>query len=134
MRRHPAMRGFTLLELIGALALAAIALAVLMQVLAGSAQLSERADRAGGAALRAQSKLAELGTLRRLVPGRSEGRFDARYRWRLTVAPWQPRDGGPVSAPGLQLLRVDLEVLWTGGSADFSTLRLVQTRGPGIPP
>ena len=134
MRRHPVMRGFTLLELIGALALAAIALAVLMQVLAGAAQLGARADHAAGAALRAQSRLAELGTLQPLAPGRSEGRFDARYRWRLTVAPWQPRDGGPVSAPGLQLLRVDLEVLWTGGSADFSTLRLVQTRRPGAPP
>ena len=128
------MRGFTLLELIGALALAAIALAVLMQVLAGAAQLGARADHAAGAALRAQSKLAELGTLQPLTPGRSEGRFDARYRWRLTVAPWRPDDGGPVTAPGLQLLRVDLEVLWTGGSADFSTLRLVQDSRPGAPP
>lgn len=133
MRQRSATRGFTLLELIGALALAAIALAVLMQVLAGAEQLGARADHAAGAALRAQSKLAELGTLQPLTPGRSEGRFDARYRWRLTVAPWQPSDGGPVTAPGLQLLRVDLEVLWTGGSANFSTLRLVQAGDAGGP-
>lgn len=79
--------GFTLLEVIVALALAALALVALFQ--AGSAGLLtvDQATRVEAAVDRAKSHLAEFADTGVITPGESEGDDGGGYHWRLTARP-----------------------------------------------
>jgi general secretion pathway protein I len=123
IRRHA---GFTLLEVIAAIALLAIAFTVLMRVAGGSTRLGTNAADHSEAALWARSLLDTAFTSEPLQPGSTSGRFDQRFRWRLDVTPWRP-GSTPAQAP-LQLYQLDLEVSWGPANrpqaAHFRTLRL----------
>ncbi|MBN8893677.1 MAG: prepilin-type N-terminal cleavage/methylation domain-containing protein [Rhodanobacter sp.] len=125
-RRAPRANGFTLLEVIAAIALLAIAFTVLMRVAGGSIRLSENAADHSEAALWARSLLDTAFTNEPVRPGSTSGRFDQRFRWQLNVAPWRP-GSTPAQAP-LQLYQLDLEVSWGPAVhpqvAHFRTLRL----------
>lgn len=142
-RRHA--RGYTLIEVIVAFAVLALALTLLLGTLSGASKQVRWADDAGRASLHAQSLLDELGVGEALAPGQRQGDFEnGRYRWQLDIAPWrdpaqppdqaadQPQD---LSAPSL--LAVSLRVAW-GDDANqrlqVSTLRLVQPDPMGIEP
>ncbi|HEV7776353.1 MAG TPA: prepilin-type N-terminal cleavage/methylation domain-containing protein [Luteibacter sp.] len=136
MKRHS--RGFSLLEVIAAIAVLAIAFAALMQVAGGSLSLTSRATERTQAALWARSLLDTAFVVDPVREGSSEGRFDDRYRWRLAVARWQPEDDPAADGDSRLVYRLDLDVLWGEGSqersAHFSTLRMPgngQPRAPG---
>lgn len=95
MRRQ---RGFTLIEVVVAFGLLALALTLLLGALTGASRQIQRANLAGRAALHAQSLLAQVGAGAPLQPGEQDGALDdGRYHWRLEVAPWtdpgRPADG-----------------------------------------
>ncbi len=123
--------GFTLLEVIIAFALLALALTLLLGSLSGASRQIRHADHASRATLHAQSLLAQVGVGEVLRPGRSEGEFaDADYRWTLEVSPYQdpaiPVRNLQLGAP--RLLQVDLEVRWGDAPRDalrWHSLRLV---------
>ncbi|WFC42642.1 prepilin-type N-terminal cleavage/methylation domain-containing protein [Pseudoxanthomonas sp. SE1] len=123
-------RGFTLLEVIVAFALLALALTLLLGALSGASRQVRMSADSSRATLHAQSLLAQLGTGEVLQPGRQDGSFDGdRYRWQLEVSPFADplaaraqRDAG---AP--QLLDVRLLVRWGDArdqSLQWRTLRL----------
>lgn len=127
-RRH--QRGFTLLEVIVAFALLALAMSLLLGSLSGaSRQVRESAD-SSRATLHAQSLLAQLGAGDVLQPGRQEGSFEGdRYRWQLDIAPFaDPLAARAQLDPGApQLLDVRLVVRWGDERAQamqWRTLRL----------
>lgn len=137
LRRVLSARGFSLLEVIAALLLLAIAFTALMRVAGGSIGLTNNAADYTRAALWARSLLDTADAEGPLRPGRTEGQFDRQYRWRLTVAPWRPADVDPQQpASPLQVVKLDLDVLWGQGrserSAHFSTLRMAAPQ-PGQP-
>jgi general secretion pathway protein I len=130
-----AQRGYTLIEVMVAFAILALALTLLLGTLSGATQQIRWADDAGRAALHAESLLSQTGVGEALAPGRTEGNFeDGRYRWTMEIQPWvdpslvdvppQPVDPG---AP--RLLSLDLEVQWGSGAArerlHLQSLRLV---------
>ncbi|QDE38091.1 prepilin-type N-terminal cleavage/methylation domain-containing protein [Luteibacter pinisoli] len=127
-------RGFSLLEVIAAIAILAIAFAALMQVAGSSMSLTARANERTQAALRARSLLDGAFIVDPVQEGSSEGRFDDTYRWRLNVAPFEVGDPSPDN-PGAssRMVRLDLDVLWGDDGherrAHFSTLRLVGAQG-----
>ena len=134
-------RGFSLLEVIAAVLLLALAFTALMQVAASATNLTARAAERSEAALWARSLLDSAFALQPPQPGQSEGRFDARYRWRLAVTPWQGDALGSPPRPGQigpQLYRLDLDVLWGEGRqqrhAHFSSLRIASLPPPGLSP
>jgi general secretion pathway protein I len=123
--------GFTLIEVIIAFALLALALTLLLGSLSGAARQIRTADDSGRATLHAQSLLAQLGVGEILQPGQKQGVFEeGRYRWALQVEPYldpvQRRSPqGVSSAP--RLLQVQLEVEWgdtPGQRLRWQTLRL----------
>jgi general secretion pathway protein I len=125
-RASGTQHGFSLIEIIAALLILAIAFAALMQVAGGSISLTNNAADHAQAALWARSLLDSAGMEKKLQPGNSEGKFDDQYRWRLSVQPYQPSDAGGNSP--MQIFKLDLDVIWGGRrerSAHFSTLRLV---------
>lgn len=84
------MRGFSLIEMIAAFLVFAIAIGVLMSVLAASIRNTRQSSDYTMAALWAQSKLDVVGVGEPLEEGRSSGRFDDVYTWDLDIKQVDP--------------------------------------------
>lgn len=108
--------GFTLLEVVIAVAIAGLALVGLFQ--AGSTGLFavDSAAQAEEALQRAQSHLAAVGRDAALVEGDQSGDDGGGFRWRLIVVPMaeRPADaaGGGVNAQSNKLYSVEVSIGW----------------------
>ena len=126
-------RGYTLIEVVVAFAVLALALTLLLGTLSGAAKQVRWADEAGRAALHAQSLLDQTGVGEALQPGHRDGDFeDGRYRWTLDVVPYQDptrRDLQPLDPGAPRLLQLSLAVQWGEGGPrqrlQLQSLRLV---------
>ena len=122
--------GFTLLEVVVALAITAMALVGLFQAASGGLFAVDSAARAEEAVQRAQSHLAAVGRNAALVQGELTDDDGGGYHWRLRVQPVATRqvlaDGN--SAANLTLFDVEVGISWPGRNGDRSvvlkTLRL----------
>jgi len=116
--------GFTLIEAVVALAILAIGLPVLMQLISSGFGASAAAERLAAETAIAQSELARIGVERPLEPGETAGEYGGGYRWRLAV-----REAA--ATPVTVLFEVSLSVWQEGKDAGItvSTLRLVPTAG-----
>lgn len=123
--RHEA--GFSLLEVIAAIMLLAIAFTVLMKVAGTSLSLSRNAADHSEAAMLARSLLDSAYVGEPLKAGSRSGQFNHQFRWQLNVSPWNQAGIAPPAAP-LHLYQLDLAVQWGPSThpreAHFRTLRL----------
>ena len=87
LRRRRSTQGFTLLEVVVALVIAALALIGLFRAGSGGLFASETAVRVDEAIERAQSHLAAFGRTGAVTPGDMEGDDGGGYRWRVRVEP-----------------------------------------------
>ncbi len=128
-------RGFSLLELIVAFVVFALAFGLLMQIASGSLRNARRAAHYTQAALLAQSKIDELGVGEALEEVSDSGRFDDRYGWRLEIRKLEPPPAptGNLEEMPFDLMRVELVVEWRDGQksrdARFVTQRIQQKVG-----
>jgi len=133
MNTH-SQRGFSLIEVIAAILLLAVAFTALMQVAGGSMRLTSQAAQRSEAALWARSLLDSVYTVEPIHAGSSDGRFNANYRWHLDVSQVTPSGAAGQVAP-IQLYQLDLDVRWGQSpherSARFSTLRAASPPLPG---
>lgn len=128
-------RGFTLLEVLVAFALLAIALTLLLGTLSGAARQVGQADVRTRAVLHAQSLLTSVGIESPLQEGQQQGRWEqGRYQWQLQVRPYAEARGGSVAAAppdalaGPRLVELELQVHWSqprAGELRWRTLRLL---------
>ncbi len=133
-------QGFTLIEVVIALAVFAVAVGVCMQIATAGLRQARVAAEQTQAALLAQSLLDLHGVGERLQPGRSSGRLEGDYSWELDVSPHEPAlESASPLVPGIsavQLFKLDLTIRWPAGrgerSAQFSTLRAM-TPDPNVP-
>ncbi len=128
--------GYTLIEVLVAFALLALALTLLLGTLSGAARLVRQANDGGRAALYAQSLLDQAGVGTALAPGRQQGEFeDGRYRWTLQVAPYVD-PGAPPAPPegdgGAQLFELVLDIDWGVGPAQRLQLRSLRLSQPEV--
>lgn len=126
MPRKGRRRGFTLIEVVVAFAILALALGVFLRVFSGGLGNARISEDYTMATLLAQSKLAAVGIEEPLTEGEAEGRIDGRFRWRIVVRPWA--EDPPAEEAPLRAYDVAVAVFW--GKADeersvsLSTLRL----------
>ena len=129
--------GFTLLEVVVALAIAGLALVGLFRAGSGGLFAADTAARAEEAVQRAQSHLAAVGRDAALAEGEFTGEDGGGYRWTLRVRPLTTRqslasDG--VSPVNTTLFNVEVAVSWPGRAGEravvLKTLRL-GTAGSG---
>lgn len=130
-------RGFTLLEVMLAFVLLAVAMGTIVGMLSRGLNQVQRSENASEAALYAQSFLDQLGVLEPLRPGQRQGEFGGRrYRYDLSVreaedpSPRVPSQVPvePVQAANLpKLYRVELQVSWGRANPD-QRLRFVALR------
>jgi general secretion pathway protein I len=99
MRQRDA--GFTLPEIIAALAILALALAGIFDALSNGLQRTGQAEATAESVSLAQSLLARVGSEIALLPGTMTGEFPNGYRWRVQVATYgnaEDRRAWPVAA------------------------------------
>lgn len=131
--RRPAGSGFTLLEVVVALAIAGLALVGMFQ--AGSAGLfaADTAARAEEAVQRAQSHLAAVGRDAALVQGDFNDDDGGGYHWYLRVHPAASRrvpGSDPNTSTTTTLYAVDVQISWRSGGHERSvTLRTLRLGG-----
>jgi len=128
-RRASPRAGFTLLEVVVALAIAAMGLGALMAATSQGLGNALLADRTIEATRRAQSRLAEVGKATPLVVGVLSGDDGGGYAWRIRIAPPATRDASPANGvPALALYTVEASVSWQSGgstrSVSLQSLRL----------
>lgn len=136
------LRGFTLIEVLAAIALLAIAFAIGLGALGRSAQNAARAAALDAAVEHAQSLFAEQGLMAPLQDGSSEGTFDDGMRWTLQVhalprptqgvgAAVSLQQGGAMmaQAAGVDLYQLDATVQYGAGRV----LRLSTQRAQTAP-
>ena len=134
LRNSPAAAGgYTLIEVIVAFALLALALTVLLGSLSNGARLIHWADGAGRATLYAQSLLDQTGVGEPLQAGSRSGTFaDERYHWTLDITPYiDPAKGTVAStADGAQLFQLALDVDWGTAAAQHLQVRTLRLSRP----
>lgn len=127
MRRQ---HGYTLIEVVVAFGLLALALTLLLGTLTHSTREVRWSADAGRAALLSQSVLDRVELDGPLREGDREGALeDGRYRWQLQVRRYDVASGKPVDANAPVLLALDLTMRWGEGGPretfDLHALRLV---------
>ena len=145
--------GFTLIEILAAFVVFALAFGAVMQALSGSIRNTAQSRGYTQAALMARSKLETLGITEPLEAGSSSGELEEGYRYELEISEYEPPPGevsvsggdgnereapadrGPGAnagnvQPNVKLYRVMLTVYWGNQRrerhAEFSTLRAVR--------
>jgi general secretion pathway protein I len=140
---HPrSSRGFTLLEVLAAIALLAFAFAIGLRAMSGALGNSMRGEALTSATLEAQSLLDQQGLVLPLRDGVQHGRFADGARWQLHTRKFTPpapppangfatSPAQPLAGNGIDLFRMDLDVRYGGGRMlHFSTLRAQQALQP----
>lgn len=134
--KRGAQRGYTLIEVIAAFALLALALTLLLGSLSGALRQVRGASDRGRAALHARSLIDQVGVGQPLRTGTRSGELeDGRYRWTLDVARWRDpaATGGPVDPAAPQLLEVRLALQWgDGGPRERFQLRTLRMQAAGV--
>jgi general secretion pathway protein I len=119
--------GFTLVEIIVALAILSISLGLLLNVISSGMWRSSQAQNLSEANSLAQSLLARVGADLPIEPTQRVGEFASGFRWRLSIEPYGSsvdREQWPTGA-----YMVTAQVLWGADQANersvtLSTLRL----------
>jgi general secretion pathway protein I len=123
---HPtsARAGFTLVEIIVALAILALSLNAILPAISDALWRTGEAEAQAEAASLARSLLAQAGSAVALNDGAAAGQFDSGFRWRLQVAPY----GGADQTMPVRAYKVVAEVSWDDARGERSialtTLRL----------
>ncbi len=123
--------GFTLLEVVVAVAIAALALVALFRVSGTGLFAVTEATRVDEAIERARSHLAAFSIAR--APTDSEGDDGDGYRWRLSARPIATQQSPPSAANGAPATLYDVEVMvsWRGRggnrSVALATQRIAKT-------
>jgi general secretion pathway protein I len=145
IRMPPPQRGFSLVELIAAFVIFALAFGMLMQILTSSLRNTAQSADYTRASLWAQSLLDVEGVGEALQEGGRSGKFDDKYSWQLRIAKVDPPEivqtaGRPGNtnakapivtpvAPNIELFQLELVVSWgtyyMTHNARFVTLRAV---------
>ncbi len=117
--------GFSLLEVVVAVAILGAVLAATLTTLGGSTRALGRADGVARAALVADARLAELGSVHPVEAGERSGETADGIRWEMTIEPYRPSDLDPGEILDLPVALFRATVIASGphGGAELTTIR-----------
>jgi general secretion pathway protein I len=131
-------RGFTLIEIVVALAILGVGLIVIIELFAGGLRLGRTSEEFSKAVSLARMKLEEVSLNPVLQEGSESGEFDKDFRWQVAVKKMDilPVERPPEFQPLVEYYRVQVDVLWKSGSREritgIETYRTVQAVAPGL--
>jgi general secretion pathway protein I len=137
MRLRTRNQGFTLLEIVVAMAILGIGLVVIIELFSGGLRLARVSEEYTKAAGYARMKMEEVSLAKSLEEGIQEGEFDSFYRWAVEVKKVDLLPPGKETSyqPPVTLYRVRVDVLWKSGmrerSAVLETYRLLKAEESG---
>ncbi len=123
--------GFTVVEVVAALTILAMALGVLLNIMSNSVRQTGQAEAVAEAGSLARSLLAKAGTEWPLRDGEITGQSDRGFRWQLRIEPYgdgTERREWPVAAH-----QVSAQVRWRDGSEERSLVLTTLRLGPKEP-
>jgi general secretion pathway protein I len=124
MRLKVEKQGFTLLEVLVAMAILSIGLIVIIELFSGGLRLGRTAEEYTKAVGHARMKLEEISLAKSLEEGIEEGEFDREYRWQVEVKKVDLLPPGRETSyqPPVALYWVRIEVLWKSGTRERTTV------------
>jgi general secretion pathway protein I len=116
-------RGFTLIEVVVALAILGIGLIVIIELFSGGLRLGRTTQEYTQAVGLARMKLEEIALTEELKEGNEEGEFDKNFRWQLGVkrVDLLPVEKGPEFKPPVEFYQIKVNIIWKSGSKERST-------------
>ena len=126
--------GFTLLEVVVAFVILALALGVSFETFSTGLRGTLAAGDHAGAIVRAQSRLSEIGLTEPVQPGVLEGRFDGTYGWRQEVRIADRHESTIGGRDAHVLYDVALTVYWGTGAQARSLVLNTSRVVSGSPP
>jgi len=131
--RAPAA-GFSLIEVLVALALVGLVLMATARVFGTGLLVNDAASGTDTALALAENQLARAGIDGNLRPGSEEGVFARRFRWRVTIARYDDKPTADLPEPGFRLYRVEAAVAWREGLRERQTVLAGLRLAPAPPP
>jgi general secretion pathway protein I len=127
--------GYTLIEVLVAFVILALALTVLLRIFSGGLRNVSVSSDYATATLIAESRLAATGIDVPLRPGETSGTEGERFEWTVSVQDYKPWPGYRSATKGVDAYRVTVTVEWPNGdntrSVGLSTVRLRTAEGVG---
>jgi len=117
------VKGFTLLEVVVAMAILGMGLTVIIELFSGGLRLGRASEEYTKATNYARIKLEEIGSQQDLVEGTEEGELEEAFRWQVSVKKIDilPIEKNPDFKPPVELFQVKISILWKSGSKERST-------------
>ncbi len=132
MNMRRACVGFSLLEILVAFVIMALALGVLMRVFSGALNSTAVAEHYAEALLIAESKLAAIGVETPLNDAEASGETKSGYLWKTQVVQVHA-EADVDEAVSAGLFRVEVTVDWEAGGGKTRQVRLVSLRTGALP-
>jgi general secretion pathway protein I len=115
--------GFTLIEVVVAIAILAIGLTVIIELFSGGLRLGRTSVEYTKAVNYARMKMEEIAVKQTMEEGNEEGEFDHTFRWqvetkRVGILPVEDKTD---FKPPAELYQVKINILWKSGSKERST-------------
>jgi general secretion pathway protein I len=115
-------KGFTLIEIIVALAILGIALTVIIELFSGGLRLGRFSKEYTNAVNYARMKMEEIESQENIEEGIVEGEFDPIFHWRVGMKKVDilPAEKSADFKPPVELFQIRVDVLWKSGSHERS--------------
>jgi general secretion pathway protein I len=122
-RRFFPTTGFTLLEVVVAMAILGIGLTVILELFSGGLRLARTSVEYTQAVNYARMKMEEMRVKQTIEEGSEEGELDGTFRWQVETKRVDilPAQTGTDYKPPVDLFRVKVNVLWKSGTKERST-------------
>lgn len=116
-------KGFTLIEVVVAMAILGIGLIVIIELFSGGLRLARTSMEYTEAVNYARMKMEEMGVKQTMEEGSEEGEFDDTFRWQVETKKVDilPAQTGTDYKPPVDLFQVKVNVFWKSGSKERST-------------
>ena len=117
-------RGFTLIEVVVALAILGVGLIVIIELFSGGLRLGRTSGEYTQAMGYARLKMEDIALSPQLAEGIEEGEFDKIFRWQLEVKKVEilPSEGAVDITLPIELYRIKMNVLWKSGAKERSAV------------
>lgn len=135
MRPDRLSRGYTLIEVLVAFMIMAMALTVLLRIFSGGVRNIAVSSDYAQAVLIAESQLAAAGIGEVMYAGETRGLEDERFEWTRSIVPYLPSADYSTTSKDVRAWHVTVTVEWPANngsrSIDISTVRITDLQETG---